>query len=222
MNGFVVTFPSSLGDPCFLVTPGRVGHVTSAHYPWSRATFVATVFPTQDGAQAALDRMKGIHHYIAPEVNGGLSRRDQDVMFDPLIFGHDDADTALTQQASNQTTVGTLGDFDNRPFWFAASIESDAFDEHPVAMHRLLHFAGAQKDIRPTIIGDQKRPEEERMDARLALQKLPRNANHTRLRNRCALTGRPRGTFRKFGLGRSKLREIAMRGEIPGITKASW
>jgi hypothetical protein len=75
MNGFVVTFPSSLGDPCFLVTPGRVGHVTSAHYPWSRATFVATVFPTQDGAQAALDRMKGIHHYIAPEVNGGLSRR---------------------------------------------------------------------------------------------------------------------------------------------------
>jgi small subunit ribosomal protein S14 len=72
------------------------------------------------------------------------------------------------------------------------------------------------------IIGDQKRPEEERMDARLALQKLPRNANPTRLRNRCALTGRPRGTFRKFGLGRSKLREIAMRGEIPGITKASW
>jgi hypothetical protein len=52
-----------------------VGHVTSAHYPWSRATFVATVFTTQDGAQAALDRMKGIHHYIAPEVNGGLSRR---------------------------------------------------------------------------------------------------------------------------------------------------
>jgi hypothetical protein len=75
MNGFVVTFPSSLGDPCFLVTPGRVGHVTSAHYPWSRATFVATVFPTQDGAQAALDRMKSIHYYIAPEVNGGLTKR---------------------------------------------------------------------------------------------------------------------------------------------------
>jgi small subunit ribosomal protein S14 len=60
------------------------------------------------------------------------------------------------------------------------------------------------------------------MDARLALQKLPRNASPVRLRNRCALTGRPRGTFRKFGLGRTKLREIAMRGEIPGIVKASW
>jgi len=75
MSGFIVTFPSSLGDPCFLVAPERVGHTTSAHYPWSRATFVATVFPTQPAAQAALDRMKGIHHYIAPEVNGGLSRR---------------------------------------------------------------------------------------------------------------------------------------------------
>jgi small subunit ribosomal protein S14 len=80
----------------------------------------------------------------------------------------------------------------------------------------------AKRHALKAIIGDQKRPEEERMDARLALQKLPRNANPTRLRNRCALTGRPRGTFRKFGLGRSKLREIAMRGEIPGITKASW
>jgi hypothetical protein len=75
MSGFIVTFPSSLGDPCFLVAPERVGHTTSAQYPWSRATFVATVFPTQPAAQAALDRMKGIHHYIAPEVNGGLSRR---------------------------------------------------------------------------------------------------------------------------------------------------
>ena len=51
---------------------------------------------------------------------------------------------------------------------------------------------------------------------------LPRNANPTRLRNRCALTGRPRGVFSKFGLGRNKLREYAMRGEIPGIVKASW
>ena len=72
------------------------------------------------------------------------------------------------------------------------------------------------------VIDDHKRSEDERMDARLALQKLPRNSSPTRLRNRCALTGRPRGTFRKFGLARNKLREIAMRGEIPGITKASW
>jgi len=58
--------------------------------------------------------------------------------------------------------------------------------------------------------------------ARTKLSELPRNANPVRTRNRCALTGRPRGVFRKFGLGRSKLREIAMRGEIPGLTKASW
>ncbi len=64
--------------------------------------------------------------------------------------------------------------------------------------------------------------QEERYEARLKLQKLPRDASPVRLRNRCALTGRPRGTFRKFGLGRNKLREIAMRGEIPGVIKASW
>jgi small subunit ribosomal protein S14 len=67
-----------------------------------------------------------------------------------------------------------------------------------------------------------KLPEEERYEARLRLQQLPRNASPVRLRNRCALTGRPRGTFRKFGLARNKLREIAMRGEIPGVIKASW
>ena len=72
------------------------------------------------------------------------------------------------------------------------------------------------------IIDDQSLPEEERYAARLKLQALPRNANPTRLRNRCKLTGRPRGTFRKFGLARNKLREVAMRGEIPGMVKASW
>jgi small subunit ribosomal protein S14 len=72
------------------------------------------------------------------------------------------------------------------------------------------------------IIEDQSRSEEERFQARLKLQRLPRNANPTRLRNRCELTGRPRGTFRQFGLARNKLREIAMRGEVPGMTKASW
>ena len=64
--------------------------------------------------------------------------------------------------------------------------------------------------------------QEERYEARLKLQKLPRDSSPVRVRNRCALTGRSRGTFRKFGLGRNKLREIAMRGEIPGIIKASW
>lgn len=71
-------------------------------------------------------------------------------------------------------------------------------------------------------INDSKRSDEARMEARLQLQQLPRNANPTRLRNRCGLTGRPRGTFRKFGLGRNKLREVAMRGEVPGLVKASW
>jgi small subunit ribosomal protein S14 len=56
----------------------------------------------------------------------------------------------------------------------------------------------------------------------LGLQKLPRNANPTRQRNRCEITGRPRGTFRQFGLGRAKIRELAFEGNIPGITKASW
>ena len=69
---------------------------------------------------------------------------------------------------------------------------------------------------------DAKKSDEERYAARLELQQLPRNANPTRLRNRCAITGRPRGVFRKFGLGRNKLREYAMRGEIPGVVKASW
>ena len=72
------------------------------------------------------------------------------------------------------------------------------------------------------IIDDAKASDETRYAARLKVQQLPRNANPTRLRSRCALTGRPRGFFRKFGLGRSKLREFAMRGEIPGIVKASW
>nr|WP_153955134.1 MULTISPECIES: 30S ribosomal protein S14 [Cupriavidus] len=72
------------------------------------------------------------------------------------------------------------------------------------------------------IIDDQEKSEEERYSARLELQQLPRNANPTRQRNRCAITGRPRGTFRKFGLARNKIREIAFKGEIPGLTKASW
>ena len=62
----------------------------------------------------------------------------------------------------------------------------------------------------------------ERYEARLKLQKLPRDASPVRLRNRCQITGRPRGVFRKFGLGRLKLRDLVMKGEVPGMTKASW
>lgn len=79
-----------------------------------------------------------------------------------------------------------------------------------------------KREALQAIINDSKASEEERYEARLKLQKLPRNANPTRVRNRCALTGRPRGVYRKFGLGRSKLRDYAMKGEIPGIVKASW
>ena len=64
--------------------------------------------------------------------------------------------------------------------------------------------------------------DEAKEEAREKLQKLPRDASPVRLRNRCSLTGRPRGVFRKFGLGRTKLRELAMRGEVPGVIKASW
>ena len=72
------------------------------------------------------------------------------------------------------------------------------------------------------IINDESLSSEERFEARLKLQTIPRNALPVRQRRRCALTGRPRGTFRKFGLGRTKIREISMRGEIPGVIKASW
>jgi small subunit ribosomal protein S14 len=72
------------------------------------------------------------------------------------------------------------------------------------------------------LIRDPKTREEDKFAAQAALQKLPRDANPIRLRNRCALTGRPHGYYRKFGLSRTKLRETTMRGEIPGLRKASW
>jgi len=72
------------------------------------------------------------------------------------------------------------------------------------------------------IVNDTQRGDEERSEARVKLQALPRDSSPVRLRNRCKMTGRPRGVYRKFGLGRNKLREIAMRGDIPGVIKASW
>ena len=72
------------------------------------------------------------------------------------------------------------------------------------------------------VIDNENMSEAERYAARLKLQQLPRNSSPTRLRNRCQMTGRPRGVFRKFGLCRNKIRELALSGEIPGIVKASW
>lgn len=82
-------------------------------------------------------------------------------------------------------------------------------------------YAGKREKLL-AIVNDQSLGEEERFAARLQFQALPRNSSPVRLRNRCSLTGRPRGVYRKFGLGRSKLRDFVMRGEVPGMTKASW
>lgn len=73
-----------------------------------------------------------------------------------------------------------------------------------------------------SIINDQSRSDADRYEARLKFQLLPRNASPSRVRNRCELTGRPRGVFRKFGMCRNKIREFAFKGEIPGVVKASW
>ena len=80
----------------------------------------------------------------------------------------------------------------------------------------------AKRAALEAIVSDESRSEDKRFEARLKIQALPRNSSPVRLRNRCQLTGRPRGVFRKFGLGRSKLRDFVMRGEVPGMTKASW
>lgn len=87
---------------------------------------------------------------------------------------------------------------------------------------KLAERYAAKRAALKSVIGSAKASEEEKMAARLSLQKLPRNANPTRQRNRCALTGRSRGVYSKFGLSRMKLREAAMRGEVPGMVKASW
>jgi small subunit ribosomal protein S14 len=72
------------------------------------------------------------------------------------------------------------------------------------------------------IMQDSRASDEAKDEARAKFQKLPRDSSPVRLRNRCALTGRPRGVYRKFGLGRSKLRDLALKGEVPGVVKASW
>jgi small subunit ribosomal protein S14 len=82
-------------------------------------------------------------------------------------------------------------------------------------------YAKKRAELKAMII-DVNLSDDDRWEAQLQLQKLPRNASPVRLRNRCALTGRPRGVYRKFGLGRNKLREATMRGDVPGLRKASW
>lgn len=82
-------------------------------------------------------------------------------------------------------------------------------------------FAAKRAELR-RIIRDPLSSDAQKNAAQQSLQALPRNASPVRVRNRCAISGRPHGYYRKFGLGRNKLREAAMRGEIPGLSKASW
>ena len=82
-------------------------------------------------------------------------------------------------------------------------------------------FAGKREALKAIISGTQS-SYEEKADAVIALSKLPRDSSPSRQRNRCALTGRSRGVYAKFGLGRNKLREATMRGDVPGLRKASW
>jgi small subunit ribosomal protein S14 len=72
------------------------------------------------------------------------------------------------------------------------------------------------------VVNDRSAPDEDRWAAQVQLQKLPRDASPVRQQRRCGLTGRPHGVYRKFGLGRNKLREAAMRGDVPGLVKSSW
>ena len=82
-------------------------------------------------------------------------------------------------------------------------------------------YAKKRAELKAVIANPNSTPEQ-RWEAQIALQKQPRDASASRLRNRCRITGRPHGVYRKFGLARNKLREAAMRGDVPGLVKASW
>jgi small subunit ribosomal protein S14 len=87
---------------------------------------------------------------------------------------------------------------------------------------RMVKQYAAKRAALKAIAKNSNKTQEERHEAMIKLQKLPRNSSPVRQRNRCSITGRPHGYYRKFGLGRNKLREAAMRGDIPGLVKASW
>ena len=94
--------------------------------------------------------------------------------------------------------------------------------EREVRRAKLVAKYAARRERLKAIIIDESSSDEERLAAVAKLAALPRDSSPTRLRNRCGITGRPRGYYRKFGLGRNKLRESTMGGEIPGLRKASW
>lgn len=82
-------------------------------------------------------------------------------------------------------------------------------------------FASKRAELKAVIV-DPKASDEQKWEAQVAMQKLPRDASPVRQRRRCQITGRPHGVYRKFGLCRNKLREAAMRGDVPGLVKSSW
>ncbi len=94
--------------------------------------------------------------------------------------------------------------------------------ERELKREKLVKRYAAKRAALKETIRNVQTSDEERVAAQLKLNALPRDSSPSRLRNRCAITGRPHGVYRKFGLGRNKLREAAMKGEIPGLTKASW
>ena len=94
--------------------------------------------------------------------------------------------------------------------------------EREIKRRKIVEKYKAKRKALNEIINNSSATNEERMEARLKLQNLPRNSSPVRLRNRCALTGRPRGVYKKFGLARGKLRDLMMAGEVPGVVKASW
>ena len=87
---------------------------------------------------------------------------------------------------------------------------------------KLVKQHGAKREALKAIVSSTTASYEEKMEAAVKLQKLPRDSSPSRQRNRCALTGRPRGVYSKFGLGRNMLRAATMRGDVPGLRKASW
>ncbi len=87
---------------------------------------------------------------------------------------------------------------------------------------KLVEKYAAKRAELKALISDVNASDEERFDAQLKLQQLPRDSSPVRQRNRCRITGRPHGYYNKFGLGRNKLREAAMRGDVPGLKKSSW
>ncbi|MFO1493943.1 MAG: 30S ribosomal protein S14 [Lysobacterales bacterium] len=91
-----------------------------------------------------------------------------------------------------------------------------------IKREKLAKRYGAKRTELKKVLCSQTASYEEKMEAQAKLQKLPRDSSPTRQRNRCSLSGRPRGYYRKFGLGRNKLREATMRGDVPGLRKASW